>query len=145
MNLKEIAKRAGVSTATVSNVINGNYKKVSEDTRKKVEDIIRETHYKPNVMARTLATNESHIIGVVVPYIGRDEDFFSNPYNAHIIAHLEKFVREHDYYFMLRCVDDPRGIISLLSSWNVDGAIFLGVLEKEVGEIRKRVDIPASS
>ena len=142
MNLKEIANLAGVSTATVSNVINGNYKKVSEETRVKVEQIIKETNYKPNVMARSLATKESHLVGVVVPYLGKDEDFFANPYNAHIIAALEKYVRNHDYYLMLRCVGDPREILPLLSSWNVDGTFFLGVLKDEVDEIMKQVTSP---
>ncbi len=142
MNLKAIAEQAGVSTATVSNVINGNFHKVSDDTRKRVEQIIKDSNYKPNVMARSLAKKESHLIGVVVPYLGKDEDFFSNPYNAHIIAALERFVRNHDYYVMLRCVGDPREIIPLLSSWNVDGAFFLGVYKDEVKEIRKTIEIP---
>ena len=46
MNLKTIAQKAGVSTATVSNVINGNNHKVSEETRRRVNEIIRETNYK---------------------------------------------------------------------------------------------------
>lgn len=142
MNLKTIAQIAGVSTATVSNVINGNYHKVSEDTRRKVEKIIEESNYKPSVMARSLAKKESHLIGVVVPYLSKDEDFFSNPYNAHIIAALERYVRQHDYYIMLRCVGAPREIIPLLSSWNVDGAFFLGVYKEEVREIKERIDIP---
>ena len=71
MNLKTIAKLAGVSTATVSNVINGNYHKVSEDTRRKVEKIIKDSNYKPNAVARSLAKKESRLIGVVLPYIAR--------------------------------------------------------------------------
>lgn len=142
MNLKTIAKLAGVSTATVSNVINGNYHKVSEETRRKVEKIIKDSNYKPNAVARSLAKKESRLIGVVLPYIGKDEDFFSNPYNAHMIAALERLVRNHDYYVMLRCVADPRDIVSLLNSWNVDGAFFLGVYKDEVRDIKKTIDIP---
>lgn len=142
MNLKTIASLAGVSTATVSNVINGNFHKVSEETRLRVEKIIRDSNYKPNVMARSLAKKESHLIGVVVPYLDKSEDFLTNPYNAHIVAALERLVRRHDYYVMLRCVGDPREIIPLLSSWNVDGAFFLGVFKDEVREIRQTIDIP---
>jgi LacI family transcriptional regulator len=142
MNLKMIAERAGVSTATVSNVINGNNHKVSEETRKKVNEIIRETGYRPNAIARSLAKKESRIIGLVVPYLGRDEDFFTNPYNAHIIAALERCVRCEDYYLMMRCVHDPKEIIPLLSSWNVDGTFFLGVFTEEIKEIKKLVDSP---
>ena len=64
MNLKTIAQKAGVSTATVSNVINGNNHKVSEETRRRVNEIIKETNYKPNAMARSLAKKESRIIGL---------------------------------------------------------------------------------
>ncbi|MBE5858826.1 MAG: LacI family transcriptional regulator [Butyrivibrio sp.] len=142
MNLKTIAARAGVSTATVSNVINGNFNKVSEETRRRVEKIIKDADYKPNAVARSLAKKESKIIGLAIPYLGRDEDFFTNPYNAHIIASLEKYVRNHDYYLMLRCVGDPKDIVPLLSSWNVDGAFFLGVFKDEVREIKESIDVP---
>ncbi len=142
MNLKTIAARAGVSTATVSNVLNGNFHKVSDETRRRVEKIIQEADYKPNAVARSLAKKESRIIGLAIPYLGRDEDFFTNPYNAHIIASLEKQIRNRDYYLMLRCVGNPKDIIPLLSSWNVDGAIFLGVFQDEVREIRERIDVP---
>ena len=142
MNLKEIAKRAGVSTATVSNVINGNNHKVSAETINKVNKIIKETNYKPNAMARSLAKKESRIIGLVVPYMGKDEDFFTNPYNAHFIAAIERCVRNADYYLMIRCVHDPKEITSILSSWNVDGAFFLGIFPDEVKEIKKLVDAP---
>ena len=54
MNISEIARQAGVSKATVSNVINGKLSKVSEETRERVEKIIKEAGYKPNVMARSL-------------------------------------------------------------------------------------------
>ncbi len=142
MNLKQIAELAGVSTATVSNVLNENYHKVSDETRRRVEEIIKQTNYKPNAVARSLAKKESRIIGLAIPYLGRDEDFFTNPYNAHIIASIEKYVRNQDYYLMLRCVGDPRDVIHLLSSWNVDGALFLGVFKEEVREIKEQIDVP---
>ncbi len=133
---------AGVSIATVSNVVNGNYRKVSEKKRQEIEKIIRDSGYKPNAIARSLAKNESRIIGLVVPYIGPDEDFTANPYHAQIIAALEKNVRNRDYYLMIRCVNLGREVIPLLSSWNVDGAFFLGVMEKEVREITRALDVP---
>ena len=142
MNISEIAQKAGVSKATVSNVMNGKLSKVSDETRERIENIIRETGYKPNVMARSLVKKESRLIGLVVPYLGKDETFFANPYNAHIIAALERYIRGNDYYLMLRCVGDPREIVPLLSSWNVDGAFFLGIYKDEVPEIKSQIDIP---
>ncbi len=142
MNLKDIAKLAGVSTATVSNVLNGNTGKVSTETKERIEKIIKEVDYKPNAMARSLAKKESRIIGLVVPYIGPEEDFFMNPYYARMVAALERYVRSKDYYLMLRCVPDCRQVIPQLSSWNVDGAFFLGVMEQEVHEIISALDAP---
>ena len=142
MNIKTIAERVGVSTATVSNVINGNFGKVSAETREKIEAVIKETGYKPNVMARSLVKKTSRLIGVVVPYLGKDDDFFTNPYNAHMIASLERYIRAKDYYLMLRCVGAPAEIVPMLSSWNVDGAFFLGIYKEEVKEILKQIDIP---
>ncbi len=133
---------AGVSTATVSNVINGNTSKVSEETSKRVLEIIKETDYKPNALARSLAKNESRLIGLVVPYVGEQEVFLVNPYYSIMIAELEKFVRKRDYYLILRCVADCASMIPLLSSWNVDGAFFLGAMENDVEGIIKGLDAP---
>ena len=142
MNLKDIASLAGVSTATVSNVLNGNTSKVSMQTRERIEKIIKEVDYKPNAMARSLAKKESRIIGLVVPYVGPEEDFLMNPYYVQMIAAFERYVRSKDYYLMLRCVPDCGSVIPLLSSWNVDGAIFLGVMSKDVEEIKKAFSAP---
>ncbi len=142
MNLKDIARLAGVSSATVSNVMNGNYQKVSPETREKIEKIIKENDYKPNAMARSLAKKESRMIGLVVPYVGSEEDFLVNPYYAHIIASLEQYVRNRNYYLMLRCVGQCKDVVPLLSSWNVDGAFFLGLLGQEVSEIKSELDVP---
>ncbi|MBP5265417.1 MAG: LacI family DNA-binding transcriptional regulator [Lachnospiraceae bacterium] len=142
MNLKDIAALAGVSTATVSNVLNGNTGKVSDQTRERVERIIRESDYQPNAMARSLAKRESHMIGLVIPYIGADENFLLNPYYSQMIAALEQYVRSKNYYVMFRCVPDCGEVIPLLSSWNVDGAFFLGVVEEDVAKIRQALHAP---
>lgn len=132
MNLKTIAEKAGVSVATVSNVINGNYHKVSDETRRKIEQIIKENNYRPSIAARSLVKRESRIIGLVIPYIDKEAGFNINPYTAHLVATLEQYVRRKDYYLMLRCVTEVREILPLLSAWNVDGAFFLGVFESDV-------------
>ncbi|MDG5815688.1 LacI family DNA-binding transcriptional regulator [Chitinispirillales bacterium ANBcel5] len=66
VTLKDIAERAGVTSATVSMVIN-NKPNISENTRKKVLKIAKELNYYPNVIARGLATRKSNSIGVIVP------------------------------------------------------------------------------
>ncbi len=142
MNLKSIAEKAGVSTATVSNVINGNYHKVSQETVAKVQKIIDENEYAPNATARSLASKKSRIIGVVVPNLGPEENFFVNPYNAHVLALLENYIRNQGYYMMMRCVGQCREIIPLFSSWNVDGIIFFGTFKSEIEDIHRRLRVP---
>lgn len=142
MNLKTIAQKAGVSTATVSNVINGNYHKVSQKTILKVQKIIEDNEYEPSATARSLASKKSRIIGVVVPNLGPDDDFFVNPYNAHMLALLENYIRNQGYYMMMRCVGQCREIIPLFASWNVDGIIFFGTFRDEVEDIRGKLKVP---
>lgn len=142
MNLKAIAKKAGVSTATVSNVINGNHHKVSKETLAKVQRIIEENGYQPNATARSLASKESKIIGVVVPNIDIEENFFSNSHDAHILSLLENYIRKQGYYLMVRCVSKCEEIIPLFSSWNVDGMIFFGTFKSEIEAIQNRLTVP---
>ena len=142
MNLKEIAEKAGVSTATVSYVINGKYHKLSQDTIARVQKIIEENEYVPNATARSLSSKKSRIIGVVVPNLGPDENFSVNPYNAHLFALLEQYIRNQDYYMMMRCVGRCREVIPLFSSWNVDGIILVGAFKSEVEEIHQKLKVP---
>lgn len=143
MKIKDIAQKAGVSTATVSNVINGNRHKVSQATYEKVQQIIAEMGYNPSATARSLASKKSKIIGVVVSNIGNDDHFFGNPHYAHLLALLEKHIRDRGYYMMLRCVDKCRDIIPLFSSWNVDGMIFFGTVQRDVHDVKNSISVPA--
>lgn len=142
MNLKTIAKEAGVSTATVSNVINGNYHKVSDETIAKVQKIVEKNNYQPNATARSLASRESRIIGVVIPNIGEDESFSVSPYNTQLLALLEVYIRREGYFMMTRCVSECKEILPMFASWNVDGMVLLGVSPDEVKEIRKQFKVP---
>lgn len=143
MNLKTIAQAAGVSTATVSNVINGNHHKVSRETIERVQQIIRESNYRPNATARSLASKKSNMIGVVLPNIGQDGNFAENPHYAHLLALLETNIRNRGYYMMLSCVQQTKESIPLLSSWNVDGIVFMGTFREEVPGLRESLRVPA--
>lgn len=139
---KDIAREAGVSSVTVSNVINGNYHKVSEENIKRIQDLIKKYNYTPNATARSLAKKESQIIGVVIPNIGDEDNFLQSPYNAEVLGVLERVIRVNGYYMMVRCVGGCKEIIPLLTTWNVDGVIFLGSYKSDAVEIRKQMKIP---
>lgn len=66
LNLDDIARLSGVSRATASRVMNG-HPYVSEKTRKKVMEVVRKYNYHPNSVARALASQSSHVIGIVIP------------------------------------------------------------------------------
>ncbi|MCA9884479.1 MAG: LacI family DNA-binding transcriptional regulator [Anaerolineae bacterium] len=77
LTISAIAELAGVSKATVSRVLNG-YPHISQELREQVEAIIAETGYQPNQVARSLASDRSNIIGLVIPK-GTDAVFL-DPY-----------------------------------------------------------------
>lgn len=75
MNIRDIAKKVGVSSATVSRVINqSGY--VKDETKQKVLAAIEEADFVPNAIARSLSTRDSSSIGVIVPDIANE--FFSS-------------------------------------------------------------------
>lgn len=143
MNLKTIAKMAGVSTVTVSNVMNGKYNKASKETIERVQKIIEETGYQPSATARSLIMKRSRIIAVVIPNLHEDESVAGNPYNIQILGYLERYIRKCGYYMMLRCVVQSFEVLSDLATWNIDGAFLLGVAAGDARELQKKMDIPA--
>ncbi|MGB4595849.1 MAG: LacI family DNA-binding transcriptional regulator [Anaerolineaceae bacterium] len=77
LKLEDIAKLAGVSRSTVSRVVNAS-PNVSLAARKRVEKIIQNTGYHPNAAARSLASQRTHMIGLVIPRT--TSAFFTDPY-----------------------------------------------------------------
>ena len=113
MRIKDVAHEAGVSTATVSHVINDT-KYVTDETRQKVEDAIQKLNFYPNAHARTLASGRSNIIGLLVSDI-------SNPFFPELVKSIEAAAFEHGYNLMLfntnydakRAADYVRRLIEL--------------------------------
>ncbi|MDR5598555.1 LacI family DNA-binding transcriptional regulator [Paenibacillus larvae] len=87
--IRDVAKHAGVSVATVSRVINETGY-VHKDTRKKVETAIRELHYTPNEVARSLYKRKSRLIGLLLPDI-------TNPFFPELARGVEDEMQENDF------------------------------------------------
>ena len=66
ITINDIAKLAGVSKTTVSFFLNGKFDKMSDETRRKLEDVITRTNYHPNTIARSLNYKQTYLIGVVI-------------------------------------------------------------------------------
>src|SRR5215217_3441533 len=76
--VKEIARRANVSIATVDRVIH-NRTGVSEKTKQKINDIIKELDYQPNILASRLASRKIITLAVLIPRVSDETDFWEAP------------------------------------------------------------------
>lgn len=125
LTIKDIAELAGVSVATVSRVINNNGR-FSEETRKKVLDIIEKTGYKTNYMAKSLRTNKSYTIGVIVPDI-------SNYFFFSIVEKVEQVMFEKNFTTIIcntdRSIKKEKAYLELLESKKIDGLIVISGAE----------------
>lgn len=93
VTIKDVAKMAGVSPATVSRIIN-NTKPVSDSVREKVESAIKKTGFRPNTIARSLILKKSLTIGVLITDI-------SNRYYSEMVRGIENKAYENGYAIML--------------------------------------------
>lgn len=119
VSIKDVAKYAGVSTATVSHVINQT-RFVSEETRQKVLDAIETLNYQPSAIARGLATNATQTIGLIVADI-------TNPFFTAVARGVEDEINRHGYHTIFSNTDeDPERedeYLRLLSARQIDGLI----------------------
>ena len=122
MNIYDISRRAGVSIATVSRVLN-NSPHVSENTRKKVMAVIEGTGYVPNAFARGLGLNTMKTIGLLCPDA-------SDPYLSQALTYLERAFRQQGYDCLLSCTDKELQArqqgVELLKSRHLDGIVLMG-------------------
>lgn len=119
-----MAKKAKFSTATISRAMNPKMRhKVAPETLQKVDQLIRQHHYTPNLSARGLTQAAFHTIGVVVPH---GEGFFMNEYYATLLCGIADALLETAYRFkliLLKCGDRKWDRYNFKASEGVDGLI----------------------
>ncbi|WP_434443931.1 LacI family DNA-binding transcriptional regulator [Lentzea sp. E54] len=129
--LEEVAQRAGVSTGTVSRVIN-NARHVSDKSRRAVQSAIAELGYVPNTAARSLATQRR---GAVVLAISSDDPaLFANLFFAEVITGVNAVLEETDLQLMLLLAASERGrdrFAKVLQSRGADGVMLLALKEND--------------
>ncbi|MCC8076715.1 MAG: LacI family transcriptional regulator [Clostridiales bacterium] len=124
VTIKEIAARAGVSTATVSNVLHGNLKKVSPATVEKVRKLIDEMGYVQGQGPHAVQKGGSHLVAVIVQYqIGVESSLLTDPFYGVVIGVIEKELQKHGYYMLFYSSDNVDNIFKTIMGWNVDGVI----------------------
>ena len=143
VRISDIAEELGLSTATVSNVIHGKTKKISEETAKRVMELIEEKQYIPSMAGILLAQNASKIIGVFVndhdKYEGHTlEDFFISS----SLNYLSTEIENSGQFMMVKkakCADE---IIQFASMWNMDGVVVIGFCDQDYMYLRNHMRIP---
>ena len=128
MTIRKIAEMTGLSTATVSHVLNGN-RKVSESSREKVLLAAREIGYRPNLAAQMLRTQKSNTIALVIPT--DESNHNANFFYADILLGIQKKLWETDYFVIISHYDSSaeserslRAVHLLKKQW-VDGIILV--------------------
>ena len=152
ITIKDIAREAGVSTATVSYVINSS-RPVMPEKRQRVLDVISKTNYQPNRVAKSLRTKKTNIIGVLL------EDILGFP-SAGIINGISEYVEKTDYNILL---NDLRMLDSLFNKYDqiihqkekinnalsflvfgakVDAVIYVGMFNRDISGILSNINKP---
>lgn len=139
----DLAEELGLSTATVSNVIHGKTKKVSDATVQRVTALLEEREYIPNMAGILLAQNDSRIIGVFVndheKYEGRTlSDFFIAESLNELSTQIEKTGR----FMMVKKAKDAGQILRFASMWNMEGIVVIGFCAQDYQTLRNHMRIP---
>ena len=141
--IKNIAQAAGVSSMTVSNVINGRKAKATPDTIKKIRGAIASLNYTPNMSARSLVSKTSKLVGVIIPFTeNQNQLLLDNPFYAEMISGIESALRANGYYMMLSGSGEARMNVDALSHWNVDALILLGIYPEGFYQHLKVLNLP---
>lgn len=138
MNIGDIAEMAGVSRAAVSRYLNDGY--ISEEKKERIREVIEKTGYQPSVMAQTLRTKKTKLIGVVLPRI--DSDSISS-----VVQGISQELSKSGYELLLATTDNnpekELEYFQIFSKNRVDGLILIAtVLTKEHQKILKKMPIP---
>jgi len=138
--IKDVAKRANVSIATVSRILN-NQPGYSEKTKAKVLEVIQELGYQPNAVARGLINRRTHTIGILFPSL-------SSLFTGKLLSGVEKIAHEKESS-VIACHTQSQGLktmkyLQMLNEKRIDGLIFTSeLLKEEYYEYIKKIDIPA--
>jgi LacI family transcriptional regulator len=140
-SIYDVARESGASVFTVSAVVN-NKSHVGKKLRERVEAAIRKLSYRPNLIARSLAKQRTHTIGMIVPDI-------ANPFFPMVVRGAEDAAQKHGYNLLLCNSDDSldkeAAAIELLLSKRVDGILLTkaaGDLQLPLRQMIKEMNIP---
>ena len=137
--IKEIAKRANVSIATVSRALNDD-ERVTEETKQLINSISNELNYRPNILARNFVKKKSNIIGLILPEIS--DEFFTE-----IIQGIDEITFSFNYFTMVASSHKNKTIVesisTLIGSGMIGGLIILvPFFTEEIKNVLSKPHIP---
>lgn len=144
VNMKDIAKEAGVSVATVSYIINKKSgQTIAQPTIDKVNEIIKKLGYVPNLGARALASRHTRLIGLVIPQT-EDEDrmMFANPFYGEFLSSLEYMARKRGYSILISGEDINKSYVDVARQRALDGIIIIGLKPSNDNDSLEKEGIP---
>jgi LacI family transcriptional regulator len=141
--IKDVAREAQVSTATVSYVIN-NINKVTPDTREKVLETIKKLNYTPSSVARSLARQQSKYIALIPPFEDKSKRSIlsENPFFQEFISRVHYKCSENGFNTTFLGIDDEEKFLSLINSGDLSGIIVLGYIGEKHYQILSKLSIP---
>ena len=139
----DIAEELGLSTATVSNVIHGKTNKVSDETVRRVQELLEKRQYIPNMAGILLAQNDSGIIGVVINQHKKYEmHTLEDPFIASSLNNLSAEIEKSGKFMMVKTTTETKEIIKFASMWNLEGLILIGFCQQDYLWLRQHMRIP---
>nr|MCM0166419.1 LacI family transcriptional regulator [Paeniclostridium ghonii] len=144
VTIKDVAKEAGVATSTVSRVLSNN-PKISQETKDKVNEAIKNLNYKPNAIARSLANNKTKILGVVLP--SEADDLLTNPFFINAMKGMSIYAQNKNYYITYVFTKDGNkefeSIKEITNTNLIEGIILLRVNENDESiKLLKDIEFP---
>lgn len=144
VSIKDVAKEAGVSTTTVSYVLNRHPgETISAETAQRVLDAAKRLNYVPNLNARSLSSRHTNLIGVVIPQTEPGKEFmFSNPFYGELLSAIEYTARKSGYHLLLSGTREDQNYASIAQNRGVDGIIIVGTYPGENLDALRTIGVP---
>lgn len=146
VTMKDVARLAGVSVATVSNILNNVENKAKDSTQKKVMKAAKDLNYTIDMTARFLSTGKSNLIGIFLPEVyevGQPSSVLKdNPFFSEIVSGIEYVARMNGFDIVVTCISVSDNVRELVLKRTLDGIAVLGNFGQEFWEELKTLEIP---
>lgn len=144
IGIRDVAREAGVSVTTASYVLNRKENaRIGADTAARVLETAKKLSYVPNLSARTLASRQSKLIGVIIPMLGPGwQVMFSNPFYGDFLSAVECTARANGYHLLISGTAAGENYSNVVKTRELDGVIIVGAFPGDTIAEIKATGIP---